>query len=328
MKNLLWLTQGRDTLPSVRFRVLPIAQEISNQNINVKIIRYPKTIGNRYVFLINSIFSKLQYDACIIQKRLLETLEISIIRNIAKKIIFDFDDAIWTNQKEASLPGSGNKWNRFQNTTSAVDLIVAGNKYLADSIKGDIPKFILPTPIDIHYYLPKNTFNPNSSPIIGWMGTSSYISGTETAIRSLRTISKNKIRLISNASPEIQLLNDVEFVRWSPENELSQLQDISIGIMPLPDDGYTRGKCGFKLLQYMSCKVVPIASAVGFNREVITHGIDGFLIENDYQWAEYAKLLIDDSELRQRMANAARNTVENRFDLRSTTTALLSHIFN
>lgn len=160
------------------------------------------------------------------------------------------------------------------------------------------------------------------------MGTSSYIPGTESAIRILRTISKSKVRIISNALPDTKILDDVEFVRWSPENELSQLRDISIGIMPLPDDGYTRGKCGFKLLQYMSCKVVPIASAIGFNREVITHGVDGFLVENENQWAEYAKLLIIDEKLRHRMANCARNTVENRFDLRNVTSNLLSHIIN
>lgn len=328
LKNILWLTQGNYTLPSVRFRVLPIAKEILNHKINVTTARYPKTIGSRFAFLTKLFFSEFRYDICIIQKRLLSSLEISILRHAAKKIVFDFDDAIWTDQKEASLPGFGKKWNRFQNTTSAVDLVVAGNKYLADAIRGNIPKFISPTPIDTQYYSPKKTCDVNFSPIIGWMGTSSYIPGTETAIRSIRTISKNKIRMISNALPDKRLLNDVEFIRWSPENELSQLQNISIGIMPLSDDGYTRGKCGFKLLQYMSCKVVPIASAVGFNREVITHGIDGFLVENESQWAEYAKILIDNKKLREKMANSARKTVENRFDLRNTTSALLSHLFS
>lgn len=328
MKNILWLTQGSDTLPSVRFRVLPIAKEIINLGINVKINRYPKTAGQRCIFLINSLFLKQNYDACIIQKRLLTRLEILILRKIAKKIIFDFDDAVWTDQKESSFPGSGKKWNQFQYTTSAVDLVIAGNKYLADAIGRNIPKFISPTPIDTHIYSPKKTYDSASEPIIGWMGTSSYIPGTESAIRILRTISKRKIRIISNASPEERLLNDVEFIRWSPENELSQLQDISIGIMPLPDDGYTRGKCGFKLLQYMSCKVVPIASAIGFNREVITHGVDGFLVENENQWAEYAKLLINDEKLRRKMANSARNTVESRFDIRNITSTLLSHITN
>jgi glycosyltransferase involved in cell wall biosynthesis len=328
MKNILWLTQGSDTLPSVRFRVLPIAKEIINLGINVKINRYPKTAGQRCIFLINSLFLKQNYDACIIQKRLLTRLEIFILRKIAKKIIFDFDDAVWTDQKESSFPGSGKKWNQFQYTTSAVDLVIAGNKYLADAIGRNIPKFISPTPIDTHIYSPKKTYDSASEPIIGWMGTSSYIPGTESAIRILRTISKRKIRIISNASPEERLLNDVEFIRWSPENELSQLQDISIGIMPLPDDGYTRGKCGFKLLQYMSCKVVPIASAIGFNREVITHGVDGFLVENENQWAEYAKLLINDEKLRRKMANSARNTVESRFDIRNITSTLLSHITN
>ncbi len=328
LRNLLWLTQGSDILPSVRFRVLPIAKEISNHKINVTTVRYPKTLGSRCAFIIKLFLSEPRYDVCIIQKRLLGLLEISILRHIAKKIIFDFDDAVWTDQKEASLPGFGKKWNRFQNTTSAVDLVIAGNHYLSDAIKGNTKTIISPTPIDTHLYSPKNTFSAISPPIIGWMGTSSYIPGTETAIRSIRAISKNKIRIISNAPPEKQLLNDVEFVRWSPENELSQLQDISIGIMPLPDDGYTRGKCGFKLLQYMSCKVVPIASAIGFNREVITHGVDGFLVENENQWAEYAELLINNKTLRQEMANSARNTVENRFDLRNITSTLLSHIFN
>lgn len=85
MKNLLWLTQGNNTLPSVRFRVLPIAQELMNQGMNVKIIRYPKTAGQRCTFLTNLLFSKSSYDICIIQKRLLGKFEILILRKIAKK---------------------------------------------------------------------------------------------------------------------------------------------------------------------------------------------------------------------------------------------------
>jgi glycosyltransferase involved in cell wall biosynthesis len=327
-KNLLWLTQGDDTLPSVRFRVIPIAKEISKYNINVTTVRYPKTFGNRFIFLSKKIISNSKYDVCIIQKRLLKFFEISILRSIAKKIVFDFDDAIWTDQKEAAFPPAGKKWTQFQNTTAKVDLVIAGNRYLFDALQNNTPKIISPTPIDTSYYLPKKLKKETDIPVIGWMGTSSYIPGTESAIRNIRTITKNKIRIISNAPPQENLLNETEFIKWSPENELSQLQEISIGIMPLPEDGYTKGKCGFKLLQYMSCKAVPIASSIGFNKEVITHGVDGFLVKKEHEWSEYANLLIKDCELREKMANCARRKIEEKFDVKKTTVFLMSNIFN
>ena len=114
----------------------------------------------------------------------------------------------------------------------------------------------------------------------------------------------------------------VRYERWSPTLEPDQLRGFQCGLMPLTDDEYTRGKCGFKILQYMASGVVPIASAVGFNREIVSHGVDGFLVEEPGDWAKYVLLLAGDVDLLERMAQAARRTAVERFSLAAQTPKL------
>lgn len=322
LPRLLWLAQGGDTLPSVRFRVLPLVEEARRQGAAVTVMRYPKTVGQRGVFLLRLGRASSRYDVCIIQKRLLGRLEIGLLRRVARRVVFDFDDAVWTDQEEAAGPGAGRRWSRFRATTSLVDGVLAGNSYLASAL--EYPAHILPTPLDTTRYRPGPDAGRQSSCVIGWMGTASYLPEIETVVRLVHAATGALVRVISNAPPTGSLAQDCDFRLWSPESEVQELQNMDIGLMPLSDTAYTRGKCGFKLLQYMACGAVPLASAVGFNRELITHGVDGFLVENEVQWLDYVRLLVDDAGLRRTMAQAARATVVQRFDLRVITADLLA----
>jgi glycosyltransferase involved in cell wall biosynthesis len=125
-----------------------------------------------------------------------------------------------------------------------------------------------------------------------------------------------EIRVISNEDRLDRISANIVFQTWSGAREIDQLRGFHVGLMPLSDDEYTRGKCGFKLLQYMACGVVPVASAVGFNREIIDHGEDGFLVREAADWGRWVALLQQDPHLLAQMAAKARAKVMERFDLK------------
>jgi glycosyltransferase involved in cell wall biosynthesis len=104
--------------------------------------------------------------------------------------------------------------------------------------------------------------------------------------------------------------------QWSEDREVADIQEMDIGIMPLPDAPWMRGKCGYKLIQYMACGLPVVASPVGVNRDIVDHGVNGFLAETPAEWAEALGTLVTDAALRQRMGAKARALVENQYSLR------------
>ncbi|MDR1761072.1 MAG: glycosyltransferase, partial [Bacteroidales bacterium] len=122
--------------------------------------------------------------------------------------------------------------------------------------------------------------------------------------------------LISNKLYENKKLG-ITTTFWNADDEINQLSHIDIGIMPLPNDEWSRGKCGFKGLQYMAMEIPCIMSAVGVNTEIIEHGVNGFLAHNNDEWEEYLTLLIDNSELRKTIGKQGRKTVEERYSIDS-----------
>ncbi len=323
IKSILWLTQGKDTLPSVRYRVIPIAKEIIKYGIDVDVSRYPKTIFDRIRFFSKKIYAKKKFDICIIQKRILSVAEIYALKILSRKVVFDFDDAIWTDQDEASAPGSGKKWGNFKKNVTHADIVIAGNSYLAEAAHGAASVAVLPTPLDTIAYIPCTSDIRIRKFTVGWMGTSSYLSGLQNIAEQIQAVTGNPIQIVSNAPPTGTLSKFSIYDAWAPEKELFQLQNFTVGLMPLSDTPYTRGKCGFKILQYMSCGVVPIASSVGFNKEIISHGVDGFLVESEHEWGEYVSILLNDQKLLKQMAQKARQTVVSRFDISGITQKLL-----
>jgi glycosyltransferase involved in cell wall biosynthesis len=133
-------------------------------------------------------------------------------------------------------------------------------------------------------------------------------------LRELKRRREVELRVISNREP---VLPDVEYVwrPWSAESEVEDLSHFDIGIMPMPDDEWSKGKCALKALQYMAMGVPTICSAVGANCEVIQHGVNGLLAASDEEWIRNLELLIDDPALRQRLGPKGRRTVEERYSM-------------
>lgn len=316
--RIIFLAQSGDDLPSVRFRVLPYVEIGQAKGWNVTARRIPKSFFKRLIF-----FAGLgRYDAIVIQKKLFSSFEPALLRRKCGKLVFDFDDALWT-YHPSTKPGpkrdarSAKDSKRLTRQCAQVDTVIAGNSYLADRVSGCAKEIsIIPTPLDTDKYVP-GIFDRNRSQV-GWMGTSSNLFFIGDVLQGLRpALESDPALIISNKEYRGRGSDLVRYEDWSGEREVEQLQSIDIGLMPLTDDEYTRGKCGFKLLQYMACGAVPVASAVGFNREIIEDGIDGFLVSSPEQWHEKVSLLKSDADLRERMRNAAREKVVTKFSLKT-----------
>ena len=317
--DLLFITPSGETLPSVRFRVLPFVELGRARGLAVAWRRAPKTIHKRLGFLLSLPRAKVM----VIQQKLFAPWELALIRRRCEKLVYDVDDALWTLHpadvgKSGSAEKSAKIKARFIHTCRTADLVIAGNDYLAEHAREhQVNIFVLPTLLDTDAYPPPPPDASGVGPLrVGWMGTAGNLFFLPEVLRELAPHRERlEIRVVSDAPYEGELREMVRYERWSPTLEADQLRGFEAGLMPLTDDEYTRGKCGFKILQYMAVGAVPIASAVGFNNQILTHGHDGLLVRQPSDWAANILLLANDRERMERMAVNARFTVTQRFSL-------------
>ena len=237
-------------------------------------------------------------------------------------MIFDFDDSIWLN--DTSEGNQNLAWMKRPEKTAEIcqsaTLVSVGNQYLADYAKQyNNNVFILPTVINTEYHKPSVAV-PHNRVCIGWTGTQPTLKHYETAFPVLKRIKEkygDKVYLkgIMNSTTWRSEIADTKIVQWSAQNEIEELCEFDIGIMPLPDDKWSRGKCGFKGLQCMALELPVVMSPVGVNKEIISDGENGFLADSEEEWFEKLSALIDSVELRCSMGKKARATVEERFSV-------------
>ena len=260
-------------------------------------------------------------EACFIGPAIFEWAY-SLLSN--RKIIFDFDDAIWLHDVSDANIALG--WLKSPAKTATIiqkaGSIIAGNAYLAEYAKKfNQNTFIIPTTIDTNYHKPKAKGETKDYITLGWTGSSTTIKHFEEIIPVLKKIKnkyKEKVRilLISDKSLKSEAIG-LEFITWNKETEIDDLSKIDVGIMPLPDDKWSKGKCGFKGLQYMALNIPTIMSPVGVNKEIIENRINGFLASTEEEWIEKLSLLIESQELREKIGKAGRQTVIERYSVES-----------
>ena len=278
------------------------------------------------------------YDAIIIHRDLMVwgppfIDRLKWLRKLRKPILIDYDDALWTARKtyeEYSLSQLIKRivlgpYKDFESLLLSATTVIAGNNYLADyARKFNSNISIIPTTVDTERYKPASIKKDiNSKVVIGWIGSPSPFLNILNKV--WQKLPGNPIlKIIGNSyKPEgIEYINEV----WDSETELNELMTFDIGITPLPDNEWTRGKCGFKTLQYMSMAIPVVSSPVGVNTEIILDGINGFLARNEEEWIEKLTLLIENPELRQRIGIAGRKTVEGKYSVKVWTPAYLKII--
>lgn len=246
-------------------------------------------------------------------------------RKIAKSgvpAVFDFDDAVFVSYKS---PSNGYlSYLKFPAKTAEIcrlsTHVMAGNEYLADYARKQNPNVtIIPTTIDTDKYQFIEKAVEPSTVTIGWSGSFSTIQHLDTIRDALEELAKTenyKLRVIGTPSYKISGV-DTEAMQWRSETELADLREIDIGLMPLPDEDWTRGKCGLKALQYMALGIPTICSPVGVNSTIIKDGTNGFLADGREEWIEKLKQLMHSPELRQKLGRAGRETVEREYSAKA-----------
>ena len=255
-----------------------------------------------------------QDDVVVFQRPMTELPIVALERWAARgrKTIFDFDDAIFERRWGAA--------GKFRRLVALVDRVVAGNRHLAAAAAAPDKTVIIPTAVDTERFAatPPRA-GRGREVVVGWTGLSGnypqLAHGAAGIARALKQTGARFVVISDQPPPRALAALNAEFVRWRPESEVEDLARLDIGVMPLPDGPYERGKCAFKLLQYMALGRPGVASPVGANAEVVTDRLDGFLPASDDAWEEAVTLLIEDPALRQEMGARARERVEEAYSL-------------
>lgn len=344
MPRILFIAAHRpDRSPSQRFRFEQYLAYFKESGFDYdfsylisekddKIFYQPGNLSTKLFIFIKSIFKRLkdvlsasQYDIVFVQREAFMTGSVFFEKRFSKskaKLIFDFDDAIWlldTSDANKKLDWLKNPEKTAKIITMA-DLIFAGNNYLADYAKQFNKSVkIIPTSINTNYHK-KTVLEKNGNRIcIGWTGSITTIKHFEYAIPFLKKIKeKYEEKLEFKVIGDETYINkelDIRGVAWNKENEIKELSTIDIGIMPLPDDEWAKGKCGLKGLQYMALEIPTIMSPVGVNSEIISEGENGFLASSVDEWVEKISRLIESEELRKTIGKTARQTVIEKYSV-------------
>lgn len=260
-----------------------------------------------------------------------------MLKQSGAKIIYDFDDAIWNHDISAANRALGWLKNpaKVADITALADLVFVGNQYLADyALKYNSRVEIIPSTINLDYY--KISKKPATEKVlIGWSGSLTTIEHFKVIIPVLEKVkAKYGDRVafkVFGVSDYVHEGLGITGIQWTPQNEVSEICTFDIGIMPLPDNKWTKGKCGMKGLQYMALEVATIMTAVGVNKDIIQEGENGFLAITDEEWFEKICLLVESKELREKFGKAGRLTIEQHYSsqaLREKYVNLFHHIIN
>jgi len=303
----------RAAKPSYRFRVEQMLPFFERRGHAVETCLLPKNAWGRWL-----IYRRLtQYDVVVLQKRLLSWPELTMLRRRSHRLAYDLDDAVMYHSSGAE---DARRRARFRAACRAADLVLCGNAYLEnEAAAAGAATRLVPTAIDTERYHP-GLRRPASDSLltIGWTGSRSTNGYLNLALPVLAGFAgRVRVKIVSDTldGVDVSLLKDVplKWIPWSPKIEVSETATFDLGLMPLPDNPWTRGKCGFKALQYMALGIPAVCSPVGVNREIIHDEHDGFLATTRDEWHRALARLIRDGELRKSIGLAGRRSVERHY---------------
>ena len=284
-----------------------------------------------YVDRVQALLSSRKFDLLWIEKETLPWLPLwfeKILLPRAVPYVLDYDDAVFHYYDEHRNPVvkavlSGKHPALMQGAA----LVVVGNEYLAGFAReAGAPRVALvPTVIDLAGYpasRPKQV-EDYVPPCVGWIGqraTASFLAPYASLFERLSSDGLARFTVIGIDAQSLGL--PMSSIPWTEDTEVASIASFDIGIMPLVDEPFERGKCGYKLIQYMACGLPVVASPVGVNRQIVEHGVNGFLAETPEQWEEALQTLLADAGLRQRMGQAGKQKVERQYCIQVTGSAL------
>lgn len=337
------LLPGSHQSPSSRFRIWQFAKPLEDAGclVDVKVTTPPRdhiptgiansALGRRLVS-VRRIFSAKRiaraagdYDIVYTHKDLVPeirgaSMDVELCRR-SQVSLFDFDDAIHL----------GRRGEKLIKTLPHYSAVVAGNQYLAEFAERHNPNVhIWPTVVDTDYYSVRGVRDPG--PVrVGWSGSHHTLKQClpilKDAMESLAKIRKFEFIVIANQKPDLKWADvNWRYIPWSPETEVEGIGQIDIGLMPLADSPFERGKCGLKAIQYMAVGTPALVSPVGVNRDIVDHGENGYHCNSTDDWVEYAAKLIDDQEMRSEFGVLAARKVRQLYSVESLLPRMM-HLF-
>ncbi len=316
-KKILFLLKSEKT-PSSRIRFIELISYLAKRDVHVEVAYIPKSFFAR-----RKLFKKCKkFDLTIFQKRLFSYLEFCELRRNAKQLAFDFDDAVFLKNAAPSQNNedyiSKTRERRFRRICNNVDFLIVANSYLAEKCKTvspDTPVEIISSSVDIVRISQKVDYTLSSPPVLGWIGsqvTHRYLEHIAPALCELRKKHNFVLNVISDKELNLRGLS-LNNIQWSKESEVCELRKFDIGIMPLSEDPFSRGKASYKLLQYMAAGVPSVASAVGMNIDVAGDNKYALLANTDEDFISAITTLLNSCELRQSIGEKARARIKNKF---------------
>ena len=302
--------------PSARFRFGSYVEHFRRAGHRVEMITLPAGQRERV-----RLYSTLRPAECVVLlRRLLQPWETWWLRRAASRLVFEYDDAVLLRDtNRGAAPSAARTW-KFAALVRAADCVVAGSEHLAAlarPFRSDVAA--VPTVVDPAAYPPREPHvetAPQASPVLGWIGTRPNLAYLESLAGSLVALAADRpftLRVMADAPPALPDLGRarVSFVPWRVEDEARFLADLDVGLMPLADDAWCRGKCGLKALQYMAARVPVVATAVGVAPALI--GPAGLVIRPGESWEPALRRLLEDAPLRERLGAEGRRRVEQAF---------------
>lgn len=337
MKILFLVAHRRDRSPGQRFRFEQYLDYLTEQGFQCDFSPIIPTAQDDDVFygqgnyfrkgmiFLNSIFIRLKdirrandYDIVFMYREALMIGSTFFEKQLAKtkaKLIVDFDDAVWlpvVSQNNRALAWL-KRADKINDIMRLSDAVWVGNDYLAQ-YAGQFNENvqIVPTTVDTERFKPQPK-QPHNTVQIGWTGSHSTLPHFVFLIPILEKLKEKygnaiSFKVIGDKNFKHQQL-DIQAIAWTSESEVQELSTLDIGLMPLPDDEWTRGKCGLKGLTYMALEIPTVMSAVGVNKDIIQDGENGFLANTEAEWIEKLSLLIENPALRTQLGINGRETV-------------------
>jgi glycosyltransferase involved in cell wall biosynthesis len=309
---------------STRYRVLQYFPALEAAGIRHEIRALSKT-ARHWWQLLGGVRAA---DVVFIQKKLFSPLEISLLRWLSKRLIYDFDDAVMYKDGPASDRQHARQRQRFVATAGRADLLIAGNDYLCQEARAcGRPTVMIPTPLDMTRYTPKGPKNESSGDVVlGWIGSRGTLKYLKAIAPALETLGERfpglTLKIVADDFFDLKHLPVIK-KSWSAADEIDDLHSFDIGLMPLSDDVWTRGKCGFKLLQCMAVGLPVVCSPVGANRQIVTDGGEGYWASSHAEWVEKLAVLIRDAALAQAMGRRGREKVQQSYSLQANAPRLI-----
>jgi glycosyltransferase involved in cell wall biosynthesis len=316
--KLVALVEARDHV-CCRYRLAAFAPILARAGYELELVEYPKTTWG---FL--KLSTKLRNaDAVILQRRLVSAWEWARLRKHCKKLIFDFDDAVWL-RDSYSPKGfeSAKRSGRFQQTVAGADLIIAGNAYLADHAKRftSAPVCVIPTCVNLALYPRVQHSSETKSIRLVWIGSGSTLRGLDRFRDVLEAIGQSvpgvRLRLICDNFLQLENLA-IEPCPWDASTEGERIAECDVGISWIPDDHWSRGKCGLKILQYQAAGLPVITNPVGVHPEMVSHHKNGLLATEPEEWINAVRHLAAYPITRKTYGDAAHEQVREKYSVQA-----------